>query len=77
MPKKNDCSECSVNAAGLQVTFLLLNNDYSTTTAEEWESDVFIRSIKSFNKAMEDDYHTDLDDGLEYNQDLINKIKAV
>ena len=33
-PKKNECAECIVNAAGLQVTFLLLNNDYSTGTAE-------------------------------------------
>jgi len=76
-PKKNECSECSVNAAGLQVTFLLLNNDYSTATAEQWESDVFIRNIKSFNKAMGDDYHTELDDGEDYNQDLIDKIKVV
>ena len=76
-PKKNECSECRVDAAGLQVTFLLLNNDYSTATAEQWEQDVFIRNIKSFNKAMGDDYHTDLADGQEYNQDLMDKIKTV
>jgi len=77
IPKKNECAECSVNAAGLQVTFLLLNNDYSTGTAEQWEQDVFIRSIKSFNKAMNNDWHTELPDGLDYDQDLIDKIHAV
>jgi len=52
----------------------LYNNDYSKTNAEAWEKDVFIRNIKSFNKAMGQDYHTDLPDGLDYNQDLIDKV---
>lgn len=29
-PRKNDCSDCSVKAAGLEVTFLLYNNDFSS-----------------------------------------------
>lgn len=59
-PRKNDCSDCSVKAAGLEVTFLLYNNDFSSETAKEWEKNVFIRNIKSFNKAMNTSYHTDL-----------------
>jgi Niemann-Pick C1 protein len=51
-PKKNDCSDCIVDASGLQTTFLLYNNDYSLINAEAWERDVFIRNIKSFNVAM-------------------------
>lgn len=77
VPKKNDCSQCIVDAAGLQVTFLLYNNEYSTATAMQWEQDVFIRSIKSFNKAMNQDYHTELPDGLDYDQDLIDRVKEV
>lgn len=59
-PRKNDCSDCSVKAAGLEVTFLLYNNDFSSQTTQEWEKKVFIRNIKSFNKAMNTGYHTDL-----------------
>ena len=77
VPKKNECSECLVKASGLQVTFLLLNNLYSTGTAEDWEKNVFIRNIKSFNHAMGNDYHIDLDKGQEYNNDLIAKVQAV
>ena len=65
--KKNECSECLVDASGLQVTFLLYNNDYSTSNAEEWEKQVFIRNIKSFNKVMGQDYHTEMDEGVEFN----------
>jgi len=65
--KKNECSECLVDASGLQVTFLLYNNDYSTSNAEEWEKQVFIRNIKSFNKAMGQDYHTEMDEGVTFN----------
>jgi len=75
--KKNECSECRVDASGLQVTFLLNNNDYSTTTAMEWEKNVFIRNIKSFNKAMGQDYHTELDEGVEYNSALMDTLLAV
>jgi hypothetical protein len=66
-PKKNECSSCLLDAAGLQTTFLLYNNDYSTATAEAWELDVFIRNVKSFNKAMDNNWHTDLADRQEYN----------
>lgn len=38
---------------------------------------VFIRNVKSFNKAMGDDYHTELPDDLTYNQDLIDQLQAV
>lgn len=55
--KKNDCSECLVKASGLQATFLLYNNDYTSGTAEAWERDVFIRNIRSFNKALGNGYH--------------------
>lgn len=75
-PKKNECSSCLLDASGLQVTFLLYNNDYSTATAEAWEKAVFIRNVKSFNKAMGKDYHTQLDDGQDYNQDLIDAVHA-
>jgi len=40
----------------------LYNSDYSTKTAEAWEKDVFEWNIKSFNHALDNDYHTDLDD---------------
>jgi len=43
----------------------------------EWEKNVFIRNIKSFNKAMGLDYHTKLEDGLSYNEDLIKNLTAV
>jgi hypothetical protein len=66
-----------IEASGLQVTFLLYNNDYSKETAMEWEKNVFIRNIKSFNKAMGLDYHTKLEDGLSYNEDLIKNLTAV
>lgn len=76
-PKKNECSSCLLDASGLQVTFLLYNNDYSLATAEAWEKEVFIRNVKSFNKAMGKDYHTELDDGEKYNQDLIDQLNSV
>lgn len=56
---------------------MLYNNDYSTKTAESWEKNVFERNIKSFNKALDNDYHVDLDDGLEYNKQLMLNVKAV
>lgn len=55
--KKNDCSECLVKASGLQATFLLYNNEFTSGTAEAWERDVFIRNIRSFNKALGNGYH--------------------
>lgn len=65
----------------MQTTFLLYNNAYSAPTAAVWEKDVFIRAIKSFNKAMDNDYHTDMtlydDDDNHYNEDLIAKLKNI
>ena len=61
----------------MQFTMLLNHNAYSQYTAEEWERQVFIRNIKSFNKALGNDYHTDMDgpeDGLEYNDALIKNL---
>jgi Niemann-Pick C1 protein len=56
----------------------LYNNDYSEANAEAWERDVFIRNVKSFNKAMGQSYHTELVDGLtEYNQTLIDQVNQV
>lgn len=72
VPKKTECSNCLVDASGLQVTFLLYKNDYSQANAESWEQSVFIRSVKSFNKAMGNDYHLELADGEDYNDELIN-----
>jgi hypothetical protein len=75
--KKNDCSECLVKASGLQATFLLYNNDYTSGTAEAWERDVFIRNIRSFNKALENGYHDDAQEGVPLNQTLINSLKEM
>lgn len=75
--KKNDCSECLVKASGLQATFLLYNNDYTSGTAEAWERDVFIRNIRSFNKALENGYHDDAQEGVPLNQTLIDSLKEM
>ena len=69
----NDCSQCEVLAGGMQFTFLLQHNEYSLETAEQWEAEVFIRNVKTFNWAMQNDYHTDMTgpvEGMSYNIDL-------
>ena len=74
------CDTCDILASGLQLTFLLNNNKYSLDTAEEWERQVFIRNFRSFNYAIGNDYHTDMDgpeEGLDYNQELIANIRKV
>jgi len=76
VPKKNDCSSCAVTAAGLQLAVLLYKNDYSNDNAMTWEKLVFERNIKTFNKVMGQNYHTDLDDGIMYNTDLEAKLTA-
>jgi Niemann-Pick C1 protein len=53
---------------------LLYNNDYSMAGAEAWERDVYIRNVKSFNKAMGQEYHIELSDGQDYNQELIDTL---
>ena len=54
----------------MQFTFLLSHNEFSLETAEEWERQVFIRNVKSFNQALGNGYHTDMTgpmEGIEYN----------
>jgi hypothetical protein len=71
------CEACKIDASGMQMTFLLSNNEYSATTAEEWERQVYIRNFKSFNKAIGMDYHTDMSGpmkGISYNEDLIEAV---
>jgi len=63
----------------MQFTFLLNHNAYSQVTAEEWERQVFIRNVKSFNYALGNGYHTDLDGpekDLTYNMDLVNELQT-
>ena len=69
------CAPCGINASGFQITFLLNNNDYQLDTAMEWEKNVFIRNIKSFNTLS--GYDTKLDDDMQYNQTLIDQLTAV
>lgn len=72
------CEACLIDASGLQITYLLNKNDYSLASAEEWERQVFINNIKSFNYALGNDYHTDMtgpEEGLTYNMDLVNIIR--
>lgn len=58
------------------VTFLLNNNDYSNPIAMQWEKEVFIRNIKTFNRFA--NYHTDLPEGLDgYNEELYHQLKSV
>lgn len=68
------CLACKIDAAGMQITFLLQHNSYSETAASEWERQVFIRNFRSFNYALDNGYHTELDgpeEGLEYNMQLV------
>jgi hypothetical protein len=66
------CSPCVVDAAGMQNSYLLNNNDYSNMAAAKWELDVFMRNIKSFNLLT--GYHTEIGDGNTYNETLANTI---
>ena len=75
-----ECQACKIDASGLQVTFLLNKNEFSLMTSEEWERQVFIRNFKSFNYALNNGYHTDMDgpmDGIDYNYPLIDAVQAV
>ena len=56
-------------ASALQTTFLLNNNDFQFDSASEWEKNVFIRNLKTFNKVV-GNYNIDLPDGVEYNETL-------
>jgi Niemann-Pick C1 protein len=68
-PKENECSACGLKASALQTTFLLNNNEFQFDSASQWELNVLIRNLKTFNKVI-GDYNTELPEGLTYNQDL-------
>jgi hypothetical protein len=53
----------------------LNNNQYQYESADEWEKNVYIAIIKTFNKVF--DYNSDLQDGMSYNTTLLNKLKEV
>jgi Niemann-Pick C1 protein len=70
------CAPCRIDASAYMVTFLLNNNEYSNPIAEQWEKDVFIRNVKTFNLFAK--YHTELPPGVEdYNQTLYANLKSV
>ena len=49
-------------------------------TAEEWERQVFIRNVKSFNYALNNTYHIEMDgpmEGLDYNKKLVEEIEFI
>lgn len=72
--KENECSACGLMASALQTTVLLNNNDFQFESAGEWEKNVFIRNLKTFNKVtgnLTGNYNTDLPEGVtDYNQTL-------
>ena len=53
---------------------MLFKNDYSNDNAKLWEKEVFANNIKTFNKAMGQGYHDDLDDGESYNPVLLKNL---
>lgn len=59
------CTACKVKAGGLQTTFLLNNNAYQYSSANEWEKQAFIANIKSFNYVF--GYDSPLMEGQHYN----------
>jgi hypothetical protein len=68
--KENECSACGLKASALQTTFLLNNNDFQFESSNLWESHVFIKNMKTFNKVV-GDYNTKLPEGVEgYNETL-------
>lgn len=78
--KASECEQCNLDAGGMQFTFLLNHNEYSLVTAEEWERQVFIRNVKSFNYAVNNTYHIDMDgpmEGLDYNEKLVEEISFI
>ena len=54
----NECDYCLIEARGLRFNFPLNHNDYSLTAVENWELYVFTRNVKSYNKAVENNYNT-------------------
>lgn len=47
---KSVCDACRIKASAFQISFLLNNNDFEYDMANEWEKQVFIANIKTFNK---------------------------
>jgi hypothetical protein len=75
-----ECQACLIDAPGLQMTFLQNKNEFSQGTVEEWERQVFIRNFKSFNYALNNSYHVDMDgpmEGITYNMPLVEKLRDV
>jgi Niemann-Pick C1 protein len=70
------CAPCITDASAYMVTFLLNNNDYSNPIAEQWEKEVFIKNVKTFNQFA--DYQTELPKGLDdYNTTLYKQLESV
>lgn len=46
------CAPCRLDASAFLMSFLLNNNEFSNPTAIQWEMQVFIKNIKSFNHAV-------------------------
>ena len=67
------CAPCLIDASAYMVSFLLENNGYSNPTAVEWEQQVFIKNIKTFNHVVgyQDKLPGEVED---YNQDLLEKL---
>ena len=65
-----------IDASTFIVTFLLNNNEYSNPIAQQWEKEVFIKNIKTFNRFA--NYRTDLLEGAdEYNEELYKQLKSI
>jgi hypothetical protein len=73
--KQTACELCRVEASALQATFLLNNNNHQFESADEWEKQVYIANIKTFNKLF--GYNDELQDGTSYNTTLYDTLKAV
>lgn len=73
--KESECSTCRVLASALQATFLLDNNAYQFESASEWEKQVYIANIKTFNKLF--GYNSELPEGTSYNETLYATLEQV
>jgi hypothetical protein len=70
------CAPCRLDASAFMMSFLLNNNEYSNPTAIQWEMDVLIKNIKSFNYVSK--YQHELPKQLDdYNWDLIKTIEKI
>lgn len=69
------CAPCILDASAFVVTFLLDNNLYSADVAMEWEKQVLIRNIKTFNSLV--DYNQDWPEGITPNEELKKQLEGV